>query len=98
MRSEPFVVTFIVSANNPVRYPLLSPMLRIATYHGGILLPSTRSEKDIRRIPKEVNAVGYGVTANIAASHAAARGSTPRIRVFFKFSVPKSIRTRRHRH
>ena len=27
--------------------------------------------------------VGYGVTANIAASHAAARGSTPRIRVLF---------------
>ena len=96
MEAEPFVVTFIVSANNPVRYPLLSPMLRIATYHGGIL-PSTRSEKDIRRIPKEVNAVGYGVTANIAASHAAARGSTPRIRVFL-FSVPKSTRTRRHRY
>ena len=27
--------------------------------------------------------VGYGVTANIAASHAAARGSIPRIRVLF---------------
>ena len=27
--------------------------------------------------------VGYGVTANIAASHAAARGSIPRIRMSF---------------
>jgi hypothetical protein len=27
--------------------------------------------------------VGYGVTANIAASHAAARGSIPRIRIIF---------------
>ena len=27
--------------------------------------------------------IGYGVTANIAASHAAARGSIPRIRTFF---------------
>ena len=32
--------------------------------------------------------VGYGVTANIAASHAAARGSTPRIRVFFASVSP----------
>ena len=35
--------------------------------------------------------VGYGVTANIAASqnllwHAAARGSIPRIRIFFRCS------------
>ena len=29
--------------------------------------------------------IGYGVTANIAASHAAARGSIPRIRIFFIF-------------
>ena len=29
--------------------------------------------------------IGYGVTANIAASHAAARGSIPRIRVRFLF-------------
>ncbi len=27
--------------------------------------------------------LGYGVTANIAASHAAARGSIPRIRMVF---------------
>jgi hypothetical protein len=27
--------------------------------------------------------IGYGVTANIAASHAAARGSIPRIRITF---------------
>ena len=27
--------------------------------------------------------IGYGVTANIAASHAAARGSIPRIRILF---------------
>ena len=27
--------------------------------------------------------IGYGVTANIAASHAAARGSIPRIRIVF---------------
>ncbi len=33
------------------------------------------------RIPQ----IGYGVTANIAASHAAARGSTPRIRITFCF-------------
>ena len=32
--------------------------------------------------------VGYGVTANIAASHAAARGSTPRIRVLFRWAFP----------
>ena len=30
-----------------------------------------------------VGSVGYGVTANIAASHAAARGSIPRTRVLF---------------
>ena len=29
-----------------------------------------------------MNYLGYGVTANIAASHAAARGSIPRIRTF----------------
>ena len=34
-----------------------------------------------RRLP--YRRVGYGVTANIAASHAAARGSIPRIRVPF---------------
>ena len=32
--------------------------------------------------------VGYGVTANIAASHAAARGSIPRIRVNFFIGHP----------
>ena len=31
-------------------------------------------------IPQDI---GYGVTANIAASHAAARGSIPRIRIIF---------------
>jgi hypothetical protein len=40
------------------------------------------------RIPQ----IGYGVTANIAASHAAARGSIPRIRItFFLFSLPSAI-------
>jgi hypothetical protein len=29
--------------------------------------------------------IGYGVKANIAASHAAARGSIPRIRIIFYF-------------
>ena len=30
--------------------------------------------------------LGYGVTVNIAASHAAARGSIPRIRIMFCFA------------
>ena len=40
----------------------------------------------------ENGSIGYGVTANIAASHAAARGSIPRIRVLFSraFSLVSS--------
>ena len=33
----------------------------------------------------ELFQIGYGVTVNIAASHAAARGSIPRIRITFLF-------------
>ena len=36
--------------------------------------------------------IGYGVTANIAASHAAARGSIPRIRRLFVFPSPLTTR------
>ena len=35
--------------------------------------------------------VGYGVTANIAASHAAARGSIPRIRNLLFIRAPRPV-------
>ena len=43
--------------------------------------------------PSHDNQIGYGVTANIAASHAAARGSIPRIRVLFFAQPPRATLT-----
>ncbi len=42
--------------------------------------------------------VGYGVTANIAASHAAARGSIPRIRMSFFLLASTIIFLVNHHH
>jgi hypothetical protein len=57
-------------------------------YHGGNAqgLPQDLPPGYGRKMRVEAK-VGYGVTANIAASHAAARGSTPRIRVRFATCV-----------
>ena len=46
-------------------------------------LKDLSKECALNALPYRCLTVGYGVTANIAASHAAARGSTPRIRVLF---------------
>ena len=44
----------------------------------------------------QASIIGYGVTANIAASHAAARGSIPRIRILFVFPSPLTTRLESH--